>query len=88
VGHPEFGGSGCLLRCRDLLSSFGDCSHIYRTPRRRELQFVAVVVHMQTSSYGGHFPDLPGDSLLHEIDENIGHDVVGRFVNTMLLAVV
>lgn len=45
---------------KDLLSSFGDDSHLYKSARLQELQFVAVVLLMEKDSYGGHFPDLPG----------------------------
>lgn len=45
---------------KDLLSSFSDYSQIYRNPRLREMQFVAVVLLMEKNNYGGHFPDLPG----------------------------
>ena len=48
------------LLCRDLLSSHTDYSVLQAGPRMRELNFVAVVLLMDSDSYGGYFPDLSG----------------------------
>ena len=48
-----------LALCRSLLATGGDLSPFYKTPKLRELEYNAVILRT-VSSYGGHFPDLPG----------------------------